>query len=247
MKLQTVYPSPNMRKMMIPDEGYTICGMDLDRADLQVVAWDSGEPTMKKKLRSGLDIHTLNAQDIFQVAYEDVAKSQRDMAKMACHAMNYYIRPRTLAIKLGVKVKRAEEIMETWFAANPKIAEWQEIVKGEAFRTRRIKNAFGYQTIILSDLTNKTVSEALAWIPQSTVGLVIQRAMINLHEECPEVELLLQVHDELIFQFKGDPYEVLPKVRELSLIEIPYEDPLTIPVGFKISQKSWGELEEIEI
>jgi hypothetical protein len=87
--------------------------------------------------------------------------------------------------------------------------------------------------------------EALAWIPQSTVACVINRALLNLAVNVPQVELMLQVHDSLVGQYRT-VYEktVLPSVHENMLITIPYPDPLIIPCGIKTSRVSWGAVEE---
>lgn len=246
------YPTPNMRDMMIPDKGWTICGMDLDRADLQVVVWDCNSSKMKTRLQSGEDIHTYNAMDIFNCTWDEVTKHRRFLAKTACHAMNYYVFARTLGIALGITTKEAQKIMNTWFKANPEIKQWHKKVEEKIKRTRRLTNAFGYQTLILKEQNTKTLQEALSWIPQSTVALVINTAMQNIYNNFPtsEVQLLLQVHDELVFQFRAPPEEILPEIKKHSLITIPYKDPLIIPVGFKISKLSWGDIanqKEIEL
>ena len=108
--------------------------------------------------------------------------------------------------------------------------------------TRRyVENKFGYRRFYY-DRPEGLLPEALAWIPQSTVACVINRAWVNIYKNIPEIQVLLQVHDSLAGQFPTHLTDwAVKKMKEESQIVIPYEDPLIIPVGIKISNKSWGD------
>jgi hypothetical protein len=81
--------------------------------------------------------------------------------------------------------------------------------------------------------------EALAWIPQSTVGIYINRIWQNIFNNLKPVQVLLQVHDSLAGQF---PTGFDPQlIKDQSQVVIPYDEPLIIPVGIKTSEKSWGD------
>ena len=86
--------------------------------------------------------------------------------------------------------------------------------------------------------------EALAWVPQSTVGILINRIWTSFYENIPEVQVLLQVHDSLAGQFPTHRRDyILPLMEKHSRIEIPYDPPLVIPTGVKTSTVSWGDVE----
>jgi len=88
--------------------------------------------------------------------------------------------------------------------------------------------------------------EALAWIPQSTVALTINKGTVNVDRRIPELELLLQVHDSCVFQVKKERlFSLLPLIKECLEVPVPYEDPLIMPVGIEISTISWGDVKEI--
>jgi DNA polymerase I-like protein with 3'-5' exonuclease and polymerase domains len=108
-----------------------------------------------------------------------------------------------------------------------------------------VENRFGARLYILGRFD---LPEALAWGPQSTVAGAINRALVAIDSEeqrgGASIQLLLQVHDSLAGQFPiTKRAESLDVLRRLGLVEIPYLDPLVIPVGIKTSTSSWGECE----
>lgn len=232
---------PNIRKLFIPDEGKVIIDCDLARADAQVVAWDAGDDVLKQMFREGADIHTENAKTIFGPS---AGKPERQKAKAGVHAVNYGVKGRTLAAALGVTVAEAEHFIDTWMAAHPPIKKWHERIENDLHTTRSIRNVFGYRRYYFDRLDN-LLSQALAWIPQSTVGLVTNFGLLNIYKNLPEVDLLLQVHDSLVMQCDRDKIaELAPKILEQMSVIVPYEDPLIIPVGFDWSEKSWGDVQK---
>lgn len=235
---------PNIKRLFIPDPKYTLVDSDLDRADLQVVVWEAGDEDLKAKLREGVDLHTANAADIYGASQ---AKANRAKAKAGVHATNYGAYPRTLSKALGITVKEAEFFQHQWFGAHPGIKEWHRRVEESLVKTRAVRNAFGFRRLFF-DRIDSVLPQALAWIPQSTVAIVTNMGLRNLHQNLPEVQVLLQVHDSTVWQAPSGLFPgILSVVRENLLIPVPYEDPLVIPVGFKLSTKSWGDCQEVEV
>jgi len=228
---------PNVKKFFIPDPGMIIGEADLDRADLQVVTWEAKDEPLKAALRLGLDIHQYNA---------DTIGCSRQHAKVGVHATNYGASARTVAIALGISIAAAQAFQEAWFEAHPGIKDWHTRVETMLSLYQSVSNKFGY-SIQYFDRVETVFPQALAWIPQSTVANVINLGMLNLANDIPEVELLMQVHDSLLFQFPAemDP-EIRPRIRDALSITIPYDDPLIIPAGLTLSHKSWGDVEKVE-
>lgn len=228
---------PNIRKLFIPPPNFIICDADLDRADLQVVVWEADDDDLKAKLREGVDMHSENAKDL---------GISRPLAKAWVHGTNYGGGPRTMAINCGITIHQAEKMRNRWFQIHPGIKDWHDRTMASLETTRSVYNKFGFRRFYF-DRIEGILPEALAWIPQSTVACVINKGLLNLAVNVPEVEILLQVHDSLVFQLPESKSSVLlPRVRESLLIPIPYEDPLTIPIGLKASNKSWGEVKDRE-
>jgi DNA polymerase I-like protein with 3'-5' exonuclease and polymerase domains len=261
MMVAKTVPLPNVRELFIPDAGYIICDCDLDRADLQVVVWEADEPDLKRQLRLGVDIHIMNGilleghepppEDELVETHPEYPehkkryKGPRQFAKSFVHGTDYGGSARTMAINCGITVKRSEWAQNRWFSIYPGIKRWHNRVEHSLMTTRTVTNAFGYRRVYF-DRVQSILPEALAWIPQSTVAIVTNKGIINLDNNMPMVEMLLQNHDSNVFQFPRNHYpHILPEIRKNLLIEVPYEDPLTIPVGLKVSEKSWGDCKEV--
>lgn len=248
---------PNMRSMYIPDPGYEFFDMDLDRADLQVVVWEANDEMLRAALRMGVDIHLLNVYAIdgqepppleelveTHPKYDDhrgPRKYKREFAKVFCHATNYGGGARTVAANTGRTVHEIDRAQRIWFGAHPGIKAWHDRTLEQITRYHYVSNRFGYRWHIF-DRIEGALPEALAWVPQSTVGCYINRIWNNIYKNIPEVQVLIQVHDSLAGQFliaKRD--YCLQRIVEEAHILIPYEIPLHIPVGIKTSTTSWGD------
>lgn len=256
-ELGQAYNLPNLRRMFGPDPGYTFFDQDLDRADLQVVVWESDDQMLKQALHMGADIHLLNAfaiegkeppplEELVEThpRYPDhrgPRKHAREFAKVFCHATNYGGSSRTIAGHTGRTVHEIDRAQAKWFGEHPGIKLWHERTWDQVKKHHFVENRFGYRWYIF-DRIDGILPEALAWVPQSTVSCVINRAWVNIHDKLPEVQVLLQVHDSLAGQFPTHLRTILlPRIKECSQIVIPYEDPLVIPVGMKTSEVSWGD------
>lgn len=242
---------PNVRDLFIPDPGQEFWDADLDRADLQVVVWEADDPVLKEALRVGLDLHLLNARDLFSLPYttEDLRdpsilpqlksrfKAQREFAKTFVHGTNYGGKPRTMSEHARCTVAEAEAMQRAWFRAHPGIKEWHERTEYLLQTERCVWNKFGYRMYFF-DRVEGLLPEALAWVPQSTVACVINRGLFNIHTNLPQVNILLQVHDSLAGQKPVGQFD--KEIVEQMRVVIPYKDPLVIPASIKTSAESWG-------
>ena len=248
---------PNIRCMIIPDPGYTFFDLDLDRADLQVVVWEADDAMLKSALRLGVDIHLLNCYAINgkePPPLEELVEShprysfhrgplklQREFAKVFCHATNYVGSARTVASHTGRLVHEIDRAQKQWFSAHPGIKRWHERIAEQISKRRFIENRFGQRWYIF-DRLDAVLPEAVAWIPQSTVGRIINTIWRNFYDNLPQVEVLLQVHDSLGGQFPTHlKDQCLEQMLPLTRVVVPYEDPLIIPAGIATSSVSWGD------
>jgi len=246
---------PNLRKDFIPDVGYSFFDMDLDRADLQVVVAECDDEELRVVMAEGLDIHLANARSVFHLPFSlddlrdpalvKVIKKkygrQRQLAKSFCHGTNYGGGARTMAITCGISVAESEAGQRAWFLAHPGIHDWHLRVRADINEKGFIENRFGNRRYFF-DRTDALLPEALAWIPQSTVALVINRAWERIDITLPQVQILLQTHDSLSGQAPKHVREDLePLILEAARIPIPYDKTLIIPASINWSDNSWGE------
>lgn len=232
---------PNVRMMFVPDPDFVLCEVDLKQADAQVVAWEANdEPLMDLFSRNDVDVHTENAKVAFAVS--EITKHMRQTSKSLVHATNYGGSPRGIAKRIGLKTQQVETFQRRWFTAHPAIHEWHNKVSYTLQTKRTTTNILGFRKIWF-DRIDGLLPEALAWIPQSTVALVINKGMQNCVRNYSNVVPLLQVHDSFLFQVRRNSfYDTLPKVREAMAVVLPYQRPLIIPVTLKTSLVSWGEM-----
>jgi len=242
--------------MVIPDPGYLFVEADLAGADAQVVAWDANAPRLKAALRSGVDLHSANAQWLYGDGLDYRrhihvnGMSLRDNAKRAVHAGNYGAGARTLSASISVPLATAEGFLHWWRSVeHPEIGQWHRRVD-QTLRSRRmpvIHNAFGFRRIY-TDLPDRLLGQALAWIAQSTISIVINSALLAVEEKLPQCQLLAQVHDSLLWQVPLECWpEIALDINKVCAILVPYEDPLIIPIELKWSAASWGEMQKYHI
>jgi DNA polymerase-1 len=241
---------PNIRKLFIPDPGHILLDCDLSGADAQVVAWESEDEDLKDAFRRGLKLHKKNAADMWGAEFtslsEDSPQYKRlyDEIKKGVHATNYLGSARTLAITLGWTVAKAEQFQSRWFALHPGIkTKFHGRVHAELSRSRSVTNKFGFR-IFYFDRIDSVFSEAVAWLPQSTVANTCFKGALQVRERLPWVQILLQVHDSLVLQIPRHRLPDIVQIRDALTNTIPYSDPLTIPWSLKLSPVSWGDAKD---
>lgn len=239
---------PNVRTLYIPDEGFEMFDTDLSKADLRIVTWESDCVELKAMLAEGRDPYVETAREFYRDP--TITKSRPDGSanpkyrdfKAFAHGTHYLGTPHGLAKRIGISVKDAERTQAWYFGKYPEIREWQKRKIAEVESKHYVSNVFGYRRYYFGRIDEATFREAIAWIPQSTVALYINKIWLRIFKEYPHlIQILLQVHDSLVGQFPVHRREeALTALKKCSQILIPYEDPLIIPVGVKTSRESWG-------
>jgi DNA polymerase I-like protein with 3'-5' exonuclease and polymerase domains len=242
----TTMVMPNMRKLFIPDPGMEIAEIDLAGADAQVVAWEANDEKLKAAFRARVKIHTVNSRDLFgdRAGADGKTEPWYTYAKQGVHLTNYLGQVSTLAATLNITKPEATAFQDKWFRLHPGIKGWHARVEASLAETRSVANRFGFRRVYFDRMAD-IMAEAVAWVPQSTVAIAVNHALIAIGEAKLPVDLLLQVHDSLVFQYPvAERERVLRTLAPLVLAPIPYADPLTIPFGLKTSTVSWGHIEE---
>lgn len=234
---------PNVRELFIPDQGHTMFDIDLDSADLRIVTWESDCAWMKDHFANGRKPYI----EVMREYYHDQTMTKHShpreygMFKSLCHGTNYLGTADGIAPRVGLNVHETERIQKWYFNLCPEIKAWQDRIKKQVETQRFVENAFGYRIHFFDRIEGTIFNQAVAWIPQSTVACLINRAWVNIDNNLPEVEILLQVHDSLMGQFESvHGAWALRRIVEESQVVIPYPDPLIIPVGIVSSKESWG-------
>jgi len=255
--LQNVPKGP-ARRMLIPDAGLVFVEADLSQAEVRVVAYLAGETRLIDIFERGGDVHRATAALLLNKPIADVSEVERSTFKMVVHATNYGMGAYKLAdelfLKLGIVVTRDEamRLLHLRHATFPRIKVWQAAVSEQLRGTRTLKTPLGRKRTFMSwvdkDRENR-MREAYAYVPQSTVGDLLNRGLLDVWARLARVDeqaaLMLQVHDSLIVQCR--PTHVAPVVRLLKeCLERPIkigERICKIPVDIKVGP-NWQDLEK---
>lgn len=247
---------PWFREAIIPDPGYVFGSVDLKQAEAVLVAYFAQEPEMIKCFEAKEDIHRFNAANIYGVPPEKVTKDQRYIAKRLVHAFDYLLGDDHAASIAQVSIFEARRIKGLYFRRFPRILEWHEEIREQLKANRTLVNPFGRRRLFLDRLGDELLRKAVAYLPQSTCVDTTNEALLRMADVSTlredgivrlrgiDGQLLLQVHDEVLFQFV---LADLDAVR--TLIQSAYEIPITIhgrtfqiETEFKISKESWGKM-----
>lgn len=249
-----VFKLPNIRKLFRPDPGYIIADADLAGAEAQVVAAEANDLPLLEMFQRKADIHSENAAWKWGARFTSLPKDSHDRyeKRQACkhsvHAIHNGGQAFAIAKHPGINwpVNEAEAFREYWLRKHPGILDYHRRTERSISTSRSVRNRFGYR-IIYFDRIDVLLPQALAWVPQSTIAEVTFRGALQLEQACPWVEILLQVHDSLIFQFPSHRADSVEQIRKALLVEVPYDPPLIIPWGIKFSKNSWGDCGDLEL
>lgn len=205
---------PIMKRAMLADEKYLMVNVDLAKAENHIVAFLGPDENMIMAFEKGLDLHRLTAGLIFGKSLDEVSDepgscslasgkySERFWGKKANHGLNYGFSYKNFGLQYEIPEAEAKFIVERYHAAYPGVRRFHRWVQNMLKESRCLVDLFGKKRIFFDRLDENTYKEAYSQIPQSTVAHIINNyGIIPLHNN-PDVELLNQVHDSILFQMR---------------------------------------------
>ena len=198
-----------IRKAFIPDENSILLGSDYSQVELRVFASLSNTENLINAFIQDEDIHTKTASDIFHVPIETVTKDMRRTAKAVNFGIVYGISSFGLADDLGIDFKEAKNFIDNYLKTYPGIVDFMEKLKNDAYQNGYVKTLMGRKRVI-EELKSKNYMirqggerMALNTPIQGTAADILKKAMVEIYAEFKKRDLkskmLLQVHDELVF------------------------------------------------
>lgn len=208
-----------IRKAFIPSENSLIISSDYSQIELRILASMASVDALINAFKEGQDIHTRTAADIFKCEIESVSKEMRRIAKAVNFGIIYGISSYGLSTNVGISTREAKEFIDTYFETYPGVKEYMDTVIKDAYVKGYVKTLMNRKRII-PELSNKNYMirssgerMALNTPIQGTSADIIKKAMIEIHEALEEKglqsKMVLQVHDELIFDVKEDEKEIV--------------------------------------
>lgn len=232
-----------LRRAFVPrGENFTLLAADYSQVELRVMAALSGDESMIEAFKNDLDIHTATAAKVYGVAVDDVIPEMRRTAKMVNFGIIYGISAFGLSQRLGIPRGEASEIITTYFQEYPAIKTFMETTVEEARKKGFVETLSGRKRSMMElQNSNQTIRAnaeraAINSPIQGTAADMIKIAMIKVAKllEGRKTKMILQVHDELLFDLHEDEKdELIPLIKSVmeTAMTLPHDVPVRIDTG----------------
>ncbi len=238
-----------IRQAFIAEEGNLLLSADYSQVELRVLAHISQDEGLSEAFHKGLDIHMRTASEIFGVPFDEVTKDMRRTAKTVNFGVIYGISAFGLSETLNIERADAQKYISQYFDRHPGVRKYTEKVLEEAARQGYVTTLFGRKRPVPELKShNKNIRQqgerlAVNSPIQGTAADIIKIAMIRIsrrfREEALQAKMILQVHDELLFELPG--YE-LEKVRFIVKEEMEGAIELSVPLKVELGHgQNWAE------
>lgn len=249
----------NIRKAFIADTGFVLAAFDYSQIELRIAAFLSKDEKLIEIFKNGEDVHAAVAAQVFKVPLEKVDKEMRRKAKVINFGILYGMGVNALKVNLGGERAEAQEFYNQYFETFSKLAAYLDEVKSEANRLGYTETFFGrrrYFEGIKSKLPYiRAMAERMAINApiQGTQADLIKIAMARIDEYIKkekledEVKMLMQIHDELVFEInKKKIKEVAPEIKKIMEEVLTSKDTLGVPIVANAQAgDNWNEMETI--
>lgn len=223
------------------DQNHVLMSADYSQIELRVIAELSQDPKMLESFKKGEDIHRATAARVFNVAQEDVTREQRDQAKTVNFGIIYGVSAFGLAEQTGLSRSEARQLIDTYYETYPVLKNYIEnqihLAREQGFvetilgRRRYLKDINSRNAIVKGHAERNAINAPI----QGSAADIIKIAMINLHEKLQKdfkTKMLLQVHDELIFDVPKAELEPVQKlIKETMESAVKLSIPLIVDIG----------------
>ena len=235
-----------IRAAFVPEPGWRFLAADYSQIELRILAHVSGEESLIEAFRRGEDIHARTASEVFGIALEAVTPEQRDIAKTTNFSVIYGVTAFGLSRGLDISPKQAQEFLDRFFARHPKVKAYLARTVAEGRERGFVTTLLGrrrYLPELRSGNPNlRGFGERMATNApiQGTAADLVKIAMVRVAQELDahrlESRMLLQVHDELLFE--APPAE-LPRLQALATEVM--ESALALDVPLKVDVKTGAD------
>ena len=240
-----------IRKGFISQDGWSLVSFDYSQIELRVLAELSKDENLLLAYKKDKDLHDLTARKIFfKTDEEQVTREQRSIAKVINFSILYGKTPFGLSKELKIPVADASQYIKTYFEQYPKVKKFLENVLENARQNGFVETLYGTRRYINNiNSSNKNLQAqanrmAVNTVVQGTAANIIKKVMIKLYDEFKnndDIKMLLQVHDELIFEVKDEVSEkYMEKIKEIMEGTIKFED-IRLRANGSVA-KNWGLL-----
>ncbi|PSN06114.1 DNA polymerase I [Siccibacter turicensis] len=231
-----------IRQAFIAPEDYVIVSADYSQIELRIMAHLSRDKGLLDAFAQGLDIHRATAAEVFGMSLEQVSGEQRRSAKAINFGLIYGMSAFGLSRQLNISRKESQKYMDLYFERYPGVLDYMERTRKQAKEQGYVETLDG-RRLYLPDINSSNAARragaeraAINAPMQGTAADIIKRAMIDvdrwLENDKPRVQLIMQVHDELVFEVHKDDVEAVSKtIHELMENSMKLDVPMLVEVG----------------
>jgi DNA polymerase-1 len=239
-----------IRQAFIARPGYTLLAADYSQIELRIMAHLSADEGLLRAFATGADIHRATAAEVFGVAPESVTSEQRRSAKAINFGLIYGMSSFGLARQLGIARGAAQEYIDLYFTRYPGVMAYMEATRRQAREQGYVETVFGRRLYLpdikASNAQRRSAAErtAINAPMQGTAADIIKRAMIRLHgwiksQHDLDITMVMQVHDELVFEVAELQVEAAgTRVRDSMVEAAELSVPLVVDIG---AGRNWDE------
>lgn len=231
-----------IRQAFVPPRGRVLISADYSQIELRIMAQLSGDEGLRRAFSEDMDVHRATAAEVFGVPPDSVSADQRRAAKAINFGLIYGMSPFGLARQLGVPRAQAQEYVNHYFARYPGVQEYMETTRKQAHEQGWVETLFGRRLYLpdirARDFRRRSYAErsAINAPMQGTAADIIKRAMIAIDEwlapRSGTARLIMQVHDELVFECEEDfAGELSEQVTRMMAGAASLEVPLKVDLG----------------
>ncbi|MEM9633045.1 MAG: DNA polymerase I [Pseudomonadota bacterium] len=242
-----------IRQAFVSDKGHKLISADYSQIELRVLAHIADIPQLKKAFEDGLDIHAMTASEMFGTPIEGMDPMVRRQAKAINFGIIYGISAFGLANQLGISRGEAGDYIKTYFERFPGIKDYMEETKKKVHADGYVTTIFGrkahYLEVNTKNPNHRAFYERAAINApiQGSAADILRRAMVRMEDKLAaaklDAQMLLQVHDELIFEVPDAQVdETIPVIREV--MENACEPALKLSVPLKVDARAASNWDE---
>ena len=246
----------DIRKAFIAEKGLSLISADYNQIEMRILADLADVKELKKAFRNNEDIHSLTASQIFNIGINKVNEDQRRKAKAINFGIIYGISQYGLAKQINVSNQDAEEFLNAYFAKFPEIKLYMDKTIKFCRKSGYVNNIFGRKSHFINindknyNVRNFQERAAINAPIQGSASEIMRLAMIRLNKRLKEqknkkTKMLLQIHDELIFETSKEEVKRISKIiiEEMSSVVKSEHHSFSIPLTVDLNiGDNWGEL-----
>jgi DNA polymerase I len=231
-----------IRQAFVPEPGWRMVAADYSQIELRIMAHLSGDAGLLAAFAAGEDIHRATAAEVFGMPLGEVTSDQRRSAKAINFGLIYGMSAFGLARQLGIERGAAQEYVDLYFRRYPGVRDFMDRIRTQARERHYVETLFG-RRLYLPDIDHSNQARrggaertAINAPMQGTAADIIKRAMISvdrwIQTERPPVHMIMQVHDELVFEVaEGAVEEARGRIRGIMEGAAQLAVPLLVEVG----------------